>query len=134
MIGPRLVPISDAATKLAYKTATARNDGICELCRRQPGQRHHRQGRDPYNTVPSNLLLACLRCHSLIHSKPAWARERGYIVPSWSVPAEYPLMYTRRVNGLWREIWVLLNDHGGMREIPLFEADRRIDGDWHGVP
>jgi hypothetical protein len=138
VIGPKLEPISAKAEKLAYDIATARNEGVCELCRRRPGNRHHRQGRDPFNTIPSNLLLACgsgtTGCHGLIHQKQAWSRERGYIVPDWAVPSEYPLLYWRRpVLGVWRERWVLLDDRGGMREISLFEADRRIDGDWPGV-
>lgn len=133
MIGPKLEPISEKAMKLAYEIATARNGGVCELCRRREGQRHHRQGRDKFNTVPSNLLLACQEDHALIHSKPAWSRERGYIVPDWANAAGYPVLYWRRVAGLWRETWVLLDDRGGMREIPLFEAHRRVDGDWPGV-
>lgn len=138
MIAPKPQKQSPAEKRAAYTVATARNEGVCELCRRAPGNRHHRQGRDPFNTVPSNLFLACgsgtTGCHGRIGANPAWAQERGYIVPSWAVPAEFPVMYWVATSvGTVREVWVLLDDAGGWREISLFEADRRIYGDWPGV-
>jgi len=131
MIGPKRVKLTTAETKRNYQIATDRNAGICELCHRAPGNRHHRQGRDPYNSVPSNILLACgsgtTGCHGLIHREVEWALERGYIVPdSWD-PRVTPVLYwLPTALGARREAWVLLSDAGGVVEIPEREASRRI--------
>lgn len=54
--------------------------------------------------------------------------------PEKQTPAEKRAAYSVATSvGTVREVWVLLDDAGGWREITLFEADRRIDGDWPGV-
>lgn len=130
MIGPKRVKLTAAETKRNYQTATDRNAGICELCHGAPGNRHHRQGRDPFNSSPSNLLLACgsgtTGCHGRIHRDVEWARERGYIVPdSWDYRV-VPVRYWVRAAFGFRKTWVLLTDAGGVAEIPEREALRRI--------
>ncbi len=124
MIAQRRQKQSEAEKRRAYNQATARAGGVCELCGERPGQRHHRQGRDPFNTVPSNLLLACFLCHAAIHAQPLKSLDLGHIVPGWARPSEYPLFIGGR--------WVLRSDEED-REIDVFEADRRIDADWTGV-
>ena len=138
MSGQRRVKQSPAEVKTAYKVATDRNNGTCEVCHRQPGNRHHRQGRDAFNTTPANLLLACgsgtTGCHGDIHANVARSRDRGLIVPDWAIPAEYPVLLWRRGDhGVMHAVWVLLDDHGGVTPIDAFEAARRIDGDFPGV-
>ena len=125
MTGQRRVRQSPAEVKAAYMVATARNDGICEVCGLRDGQRHHRQGRDKFNTVPSNLMLACFICHGLIHAQVLKSLDIGHIVPDWARPDQYPLFVGGR--------FVLRSDVGDDRVIDDFEADRRIDGDWEGV-
>lgn len=122
MIGPKVPKPTEADNRRAYKVATARNDGMCELCHHREGQRHHRQGRTPYNTVVVNLLLACHLCHAKIHAEPEWARERGYIVSDSIDPAVIPVLYwVPTALGGKREAWVLLTDRG-----TFVEAKRRI--------
>lgn len=60
---------------------------------------HHRKlkSREPRKHLrdsPANLLWVHHSCHNLgtnsIHSKVADASAKGWIVPSWAKPEEYP--------------------------------------------
>lgn len=57
--------------------------------------RHHRRRRnvrkDGKANALSNLLLVCQPCHALIHHKPRWARENGFIVSSNADPDFIPV-------------------------------------------
>jgi hypothetical protein len=80
----------------------ARCDGLCEACgltlpaRWTEWDRHHRQTREYGDDTLPNLVGVHSDCHVVaphaIHQRPAWARSRGLIVPSWSTPA---------ATGLW---------------------------------
>ena len=57
---------------------------------------HHRKlrsrgGKD----TPSNLLWVHHGCHNLdsdsIHARPAFATDKGWMVPSWREPNDWPL-------------------------------------------
>jgi hypothetical protein len=57
---------------------------------------HHRKlksrgGKDS----PANLISVHHKCHNLgtdsIHSNPAWAESKGFMVPSWKEPEEWPI-------------------------------------------
>lgn len=88
-----------------------RSGGACEACTRTLPEnyaRHHRRaygqgGReddDPVQNMPENILLLHHRCHQWVHANPRQSREYGFIVPSWSQPADVlvlPLLQLGRV-------------------------------------
>jgi len=52
----------------------------CEQCTGQGNQAHHVRRRSQGGADdPSNLLWTCEFCHSEIHARPEWARERGFL-------------------------------------------------------
>lgn len=85
--------------QLIAQTVLNRAGNYCEACG-LPGADfalHHRQlksqgGKDEV----CNLIAVHHKCHNLgthsIHMRPKLAVERGQIVPSWTTPAEFPLM------------------------------------------
>lgn len=83
----------------AYAAATVRDsvNGVerCQRCGRYGAcDRDHRQNRTPHNTTPGNLQLlggafSC-GCHKWKTEHPKEALERGYAVPSWGDPLEWP--------------------------------------------
>jgi hypothetical protein len=44
-----------------------------------------------------------------VHANPAWASKKGFMVPSWAVPAEVPFLS-------WRG-WTKLDDDGTQERI-----------------
>lgn len=93
---PKLTRAQEGA---AYSAATARDSigGVerCQRCGRfGKCDRDHRQNRDPFNTTPGNLQLlggafSC-GCHKWKTENPKEALERGFAVPSWGDPLEWP--------------------------------------------
>ena len=70
-------------------------DPYCVVCGRvlTDYHLHHRRlrkhgGQD----CPSNLVAIHSRCHTWVHGHPEASYERGYLVPSWQEPAEWPLL------------------------------------------
>lgn len=59
---PDMRPIREVLQKLG------RNLKVCEVCgvRSRKLQIHHKD-RNPFNNIPSNLLIICRRCHGKIH-------------------------------------------------------------------
>ena len=82
----------------AYDAATTRDLGKCQRCGFfGPVDRDHRQNRDAWNTVVSNLqLLGSSRavggcgCHEWKTRNVAEAIETGFTVPKHGNPAEWP--------------------------------------------
>jgi len=116
MIAAKRTPQSEREKKEAYELVTLR-DAECVRCRRGVPNRHHRQGRDPFNSTPANLILLCgsgtTGCHGWAHSHPVEARQHGIIVPSWADPAEVPILLWRKVDGIiMRRAWALLPHDG----------------------
>jgi len=84
--------------KKIAETVLARAKGYCEACG-LPGDDfalHHRKlksrgGKDEV----ANLIAVHHKCHNLgtksIHLNPTLATVKGWMVPSWAEPAEYPL-------------------------------------------
>jgi hypothetical protein len=84
--------------KKIAETALNRAGIYCEKCGR-PGTDmalHHRKlksrgGKDS----PANLMVVHHECHNLgtdsIHSNPKIAEVKGWMVPSWADPADYPI-------------------------------------------
>ena len=78
----------------------ARARGYCEKCGGQLPDSwalHHRKlrsrgGKDEI----SNLLALHHECHNLgtdsVHANPSMATDKGFMVPSWEEPSEYPLI------------------------------------------
>jgi hypothetical protein len=75
-----------------------RANGYCEKCG-SGGDNfalHHRKlkSRGGVDCV-ANLIAVHHECHNLgtnsIHNQPAQAKLKGWMVPSWADPAEYPL-------------------------------------------
>jgi hypothetical protein len=85
-----------------------RSDGLCEVCGLPlPADwtwwdRHHRQTREYGDDTLPNLVGAHSHCHVneplSIHMRPAWAQERGLIVPSARPAAARPIPAE---TGLW---------------------------------
>jgi len=84
--------------KQVAEIVLARAKGYCEACG-LPGDDfalHHRKlksrgGKDEV----ANLIAVHHKCHNLgtfsIHLNPEKATMKGWMVPSWAEPAEYPL-------------------------------------------
>jgi len=84
--------------KVIAETVLARANGYCEVCG-LPGDDfalHHRKlksrgGKDEI----ANLLVCHHKCHNLgtdsIHLNPQKATLKGYMIPSYGKPDEYPL-------------------------------------------
>jgi hypothetical protein len=107
VIGQRAQKLTPRQEKDAYRIATERDRGQCQRCGRfGPVERDHRQGRDAYNTVPSNLQCVCHTCHQWITEHPREAMEQGFTVSRWADPASTPA---------WRfgVGWVIYDNDGG---------------------
>lgn len=135
MIRPKRLKQSEANKRDAYEVTYHRDKATCQKCRR-PGlhvERDHRQNRDPFNTVPSNLQLLCGPfspeggCHKWKTEHPREAVAEGWAVPRWADPAEWPARrYFRNRWGVLRAGWALYADDGTVTEITEQEAFRRM--------
>ena len=116
MIDPKVVEI-----------VLARAQGYCEACGLSAQESmafHHRKlkSREPRKHLrdsPSNLLWVHHSCHNLgtdsIHLKVSDASIKGWIVPSWAKPEEYPCL---RPNG----VLALLENDGSITLLPKQEG------------
>lgn len=72
---------------------------------------HHRRprgmggSRRPETNSPANSLGVCADCHRFIEHHRDTARANGWLVRQVDNPATIPV--------LRRQVWVLLDDHGG---------------------
>lgn len=95
MIGPKTPRLSKADEKQAYSAVTERDQSLCVRCGHNgPTERDHRQNRDPFNSVVSNLQLlggpfGC-GCHKWKTENPAAAVLEGFAVPRWARPEFWP--------------------------------------------
>lgn len=97
MIGQRPVKLTARQERDAYAAVTERDGGRCQRCGYydpEAMQRDHRQGRNAYNTVPSNLHLlggpgAC-DCHRWVTEHPREAMALGFTVSRHAHPADAP--------------------------------------------
>ena len=49
-------------------------------CRNEASQTHHVKRRSQGGgDTPENLLAVCPKFHEMIHARPAWARENGWL-------------------------------------------------------
>jgi hypothetical protein len=78
----------------------SRAKGYCEVCGRvlgSEGALHHRKLRSRGGEhTASNLIYVHHECHNLgtdsIHSRPAYAADKGWMVGSWQKPEETPFV------------------------------------------
>ncbi len=115
MISPKRPKLTARQERDAYAAATARDDDTCQRCQRYcgPVQRDHRQGRDAYNTVVSNLQCLGMACHQWKTEHPVQAVLDGWAVPRHTTltPAEWPARRRIRTQfGTVRLGWVLYFD------------------------
>lgn len=95
MIGPKRPKLTARQEREAYEIVTARDAGRCVRCGcLGPVERDHRQNRDPFNTVPSNLQLlggafGC-GCHQWKTENPRDAIRDGFAVPRYARPELWP--------------------------------------------
>lgn len=99
LLGQRRPKLTQRQERDAYAAATARDSvNDVERCQRcgwfGKCDRDHRQNRNPFNTTPGNLHLlggdfGC-GCHRWKTTHPREAIERGFAVPSWADPLEWP--------------------------------------------
>ena len=85
--------------KKIVELVVVRAQGYCEACGKpeQPTMAlHHRKlksrgGKDS----ASNLMRVHHSCHNMstdsIHANPAWAEDKGFMVPSWRESHEHPM-------------------------------------------
>ena len=107
----------------------ARDGEACVRCgdRGVEFSRHHRKLRSRRGKdVASNLILLCgsgtTGCHGWAHSNVEEATRACYIVASWHVPAEVPVLMRRLGVRPWTtHVWCLLDDAGN--ELHLLDED-----------
>lgn len=62
----------------------SRSRGVCEavtpVCTGRAEHQHHKKGRGPHLNTAALILDCCNACHSYIHSHPAEAYERGWMI------------------------------------------------------
>jgi hypothetical protein len=123
MIVPKRPKLTKADMADAYELATLRDRDTCQMCHKPgPIQRDHRQNRDQFNTVVSNLQGLCLVDHKWKTEHPMEANATGWGCPRWAVPAEWPAR--RLIGGAWS--WCLYSDDGGVRAITDDDAAQRM--------
>lgn len=101
----------------AQEIVRGRSLGLCELCRKQGIQTHHRQNRGSGGVSragaamvnrPSALVRLCLDCHNWIGREPAHAEVLGLLVRRPADPGEQPVW----LSILYGAGWWLLTDEG----------------------
>ena len=84
--------------------AYGRQHGACAACgdgmHLERAHLHHRKRRRDLGHCACNTILLHADCHNIapgsVHQRPAWARARGLIVPSWEDTRTVPV---RTVDG-----------------------------------
>jgi len=131
MIGPKTPKPTPAEERDPYEVATNRDADMCQRCRRNcgPTARDHRKNRSQGGwTVPSNLQVLGLGCHTWKTENPEDAISDGWAVPGWPTadwrewPARrwVPMVYGLRLG------WVIYDDTGSWTEITEAEAHERM--------
>ena len=116
-----------ALLKESHKTVKARDMGRCWVCDRRSTQVHHRHPRKMGGTnlswpnLPANLICVCNTCHGQIEGERVWAINRGFLIPYFRVPSDWPIQ-TKLGH------WVLLDNEGGMKAVPEGDLQTLLDG------
>ena len=78
----------------------ARANGYCEKCgmpMNQPNLHHRKLRSQGGKDEVSNLIAVHHYCHNIasksIHQNPKESMAKGYIVPSYATPSEYPMHF-----------------------------------------
>ena len=133
MIGPKIPRLTNAQEKAAYTAVTARDQGRCVRCGLVGDvERDHRQNRDPFNTVVSNLQLLggafLCGCHLWKTENPSAAILEGFAVPRWGRPEWWPAW--RADVGSWVLYFDAPDSHGRWwSEITETTADLLMKGE-----
>ena len=130
MIGPKRVKLTAREERDAYALATGRDQGTCVRCgSRGPTERDHRQNRNGFNTVVSNLQLlggpfGC-GCHLWKTQHPHEALALGFAVPSYTRPELWPAW---RLNDGWVVYFDTPDEDGNWwRNVTQFTADQLMN-------
>ena len=121
MIAQRRQKQTDAEKKRAYEAATIRDEDLCQKCLRDCGRgvtsRHHRQPRDAFNSIVSNLVVlggtGTTGCHGFVTAHSRDAIAQGWAMPRHTtiVPSEWPARrWLPTGYGTVRLAWVLYLD------------------------
>jgi len=136
VIQQRRTPQAAREKQLGYHLATARDEDTCIFrawdCAGATN-RDHRQGRDAFNTVASNLQVLCVKHHAWKHANTDEAVALGHTVPMNVRPDMYPVRRWRRVGVVWKSGWVLFDDEGGITWISEREAAERLALEYPGM-
>ena len=133
MITPKFDLPTAAAEHLAYEMVIIRDRGACIICgSHEAVQRDHRRNRSQGGrTVVENLQLLCHLHHTWKTEHPKDATDRGWAVPGWAHPTEWP---ARRVivteNRQTILSWCLYLPDGTVQAISAREAGQRMSGEW----
>jgi 5-methylcytosine-specific restriction endonuclease McrA len=81
----------------ARKNALERDNGFCRRCPARATDVHHRKAKGMGGTRNeetgfglANLVSLCRKCHHHVHTHPRESYEFGWMVHSWSDPADIP--------------------------------------------
>lgn len=88
--------------------------GWCGQALRDRVDRHHRKRKTIGGDRFCNVVLLHPECHTVnagsVHTEPALAMRRGFIVPSWADPLEVPILLAGE--------WFTFDDDGGRHRSP----------------
>lgn len=91
----------------SFAVVTRRSGGVCESCGDRPAStiRHRQTPRNGGPNEPHNLVHLCTTCDK----RAAHAYDEGLTIPPTHRTVITPLLY--------RGVWVLPDDHGGLQRL-----------------
>lgn len=122
---PYLLKTPAQAREDAKNNAVRRREADhCARCGAEPVEKLSRRGGGhekpglsdiPHHLRPSNFFLTCLPCYNTLHGTPA-GRAEGWFLKKSDSPRDCPVLY--------RRIWSMLDDKGGIRPCKENECPR----------
>ena len=57
------------------------DNNCCEICSGTQIVLHHKKGRRGERLMDKNFFMSvCNFCHNIIHTRPEWSYEKGYLI------------------------------------------------------